>query len=100
MFERLESVTICDQFIFFFCCKLETKVLRKFVYVPFNGLIQYFGSYIIKFGRGIFLPNKIIRQILRFRMRLIAPNPIGGDPLLTRVAGSLFKPPLVTTLSA
>ena len=48
MFEPVEPVTVCDQFVFFFWAELKFKTLRKPLCISLNRLIKRFGCDAIK----------------------------------------------------
>ena len=48
MFQLVEPVTVCDQFIFFFLAELKFKVLRKPICISLNCLIERFSCDAIK----------------------------------------------------
>ena len=51
MFEAFEPITICDKFLLFVFCQLETITLWKTRFIALNGLIKSYSFDLVEFGK-------------------------------------------------
>ena len=51
MFEAFEPITICDKFLLFVFCQLETITLWKTHFVALNSLIKSYSLDLVEFGK-------------------------------------------------